>query len=182
MSFNGIHRTAGKAYRPAILGGKEYQLRQLQLDDYAEMEARIVASRPDPFEVAAKAIAKVPPAHHPAIWDAAMRDSRTSRKATLDELLAWGNSEAGFAFTFWRCAMKSHPEIDSEAKAREILQSATPAELAACVVSLRVGSGETDLKNSDGPGATEPGNSPAGLSSTEASQSASAGDRAASAA
>jgi hypothetical protein len=181
MALIGIHRTAGKAFRPAVIAGKEYRLRPLQLDDYAEMEARIVAARPDPFEVAAKSISKVPQPMQQAVWDAAMRDARTSRKATLDELVSWGCSEAGFAFTFWRCARKDHPEVETEAKAREILNQATPEELASVVVALKVGSGETELKNSDGPeeagapGPAEAASSPAGPSSTEASPNATDG-------
>lgn len=160
------------------IGDTDYTIRPLTVGVYAEMEAYIVAQRGDPLLVAANAVEKVPPQHHAAIWDAAMKQAVSGRTVTAEEASAFENSVNGLSWKVWQCMKRDHAEIDSVEAARNLLLEAGEKHFDRIASEVEIGSGEADLKNSDGPEVTTPGETDqVGQSSTDSSPKFTDGDR-----
>ena len=145
-----MHETAGTTFSTIAIGGKQYTLRPFTVGVYAAMEAYIVSRRTDPFVGAVRACKVAPPEQHAAIWDAATRAFQQSQTVTAEEMRNFENSLEGIAWKFWRCIMKDHPDINSTAKAMELIEIAGAERLAEIQARVYAGSGEASLKNSAG--------------------------------
>lgn len=125
-----------------IIDGKPYKLRPLKAA-YRDMEAYVIASRPDPVAVAAEAVTKVPAALHPAIWDTAFRAlMQQTNIVTIQEMANFENSIPGYAWKFWQCVKQDQPEIDSLDKAISLLERLGAAGTAELDEKLRTLAGE----------------------------------------
>jgi hypothetical protein len=169
-----IQRSSGKSFETLMIDGKQYTLRPLKVGVYGEMEAFVASLRVDPLEAASAAVQKLPSAHHAAIWDAAMRAVMTGRNVTTQEMANFENSLAGYAWKLWQCLKQDHPEIDSIAKATELLEKAGPERAVEIDAKLRVATGEADLGQSSGPTPVMEDQGQAGQPSTSSSSSTTA--------
>lgn len=149
------HRTAGTDYQVINLDGTEYKIRPLTVGAYSEMEAYIVSLRSDPLGEAANAVDRLPPQHHAAIWEAAMKQAVNNRTVTGPEAAAFENSIHGLAWKFWQCLKQDHPDIASVNDAMELLSYAGSKRLEEISKAIELGSGEADLEKSSGQALTE---------------------------
>lgn len=177
---------AGTAFVPFTVRGKPYLMRPLTLSDYAELESRAEAARPNPVTIAAAASAALPDAAAERLLRIAFEESRRPVKRSAQERVAWleewaESTTEGKAILFWLLLRRNHPEIAGPAQALalmdELIAEQGPQALTRLLAQFNQASGEASLGNSSGrtPGpATNPA-ATAGETSTAASPTATAG-------
>lgn len=111
------------------IDGRDYWLSPLRLTDWGLIEARLVAQRRDPLEVAARALDGLPPEAHRPLVEAALKAAAAPRAASLDEVLAFTASAEGLALVFWLSLRQRQPQID-QAQAAALLDRLGAEELA----------------------------------------------------
>ncbi len=107
--MDGHARLSGKLHKTIAIGGKSITLSKPTLVGvYAEMEAFVISRKRDPLVLAVEACKTAPPAHHAAIWEAAMKTASAARIATAEEMAAFERSPWGIAFKLWKCLDDRH--------------------------------------------------------------------------
>jgi len=105
----------------ATIGGVKYSLSPLAIDDWAVIQKRIIARRPDPIEAATRLAAGAPEAVAREILMKAYGDAQRSDIVTTEELDAWRFSYEGAQCQFFLAIRKNHPEI-TEDRAAALLE------------------------------------------------------------
>lgn len=108
------------------LGGQTYLLKQLNLSDYAQIQAWLRQRLPRPFQVVAEALKDLLPLKEmdPAAYEAtrkelmlaAMEDAKKGDGVGADPVMVEQalNSPDGMAYILWLCIRKEHPEVKLE--------------------------------------------------------------------
>jgi hypothetical protein len=157
-----LQHTAGADYSTTKINGVTYKLRPLQAKVYAEMEAYIVNSRPDPLSIASESVKKLPASQHPAIWKAAMAEAIALRIVTAEDLAVFEKSIEGLSWKLWQCLKTDHPEIDNIEAAKILLIQAGQENFERLVRATELASGEAALKKYTGREGAETAQAPAG--------------------
>jgi len=93
------------------IGGRDYRLGPLTLDDYGEIENRIFSKRPDPLAVAIEKLDRLDRKQQEMLLGRAYDAAVKSPAVTVDELRQWRNTLEGFCYRFWLMIRKYHEEI-----------------------------------------------------------------------
>ena len=117
------------------IDGREWRFAPLSLADWAELEARLVASRPDPLAVARDASESLPAAAHRGVLEAAFAEACRATRVTIDELVEFAASGAGTVLLCWLALRRHHPEL-SEADVAALISRWTDAEVSSAHTRL----------------------------------------------
>lgn len=160
--MDGHARLSGKLHKTIAIGGKSITLSKPTLVGvYAEMEAFVISRKRDPLVLAVEACKTAPPAHHAAIWEAAMKTASAARIATAEEMAAFERSPWGIAFKLWKCLDDRHLVEFPTPEATMGLIRLCGDNLDEVQAQLAVVSGEADLGNLSGRSPTAPAAKPA---------------------
>jgi hypothetical protein len=144
------------------VGGRSLRLRPLTLADYAEIEQRIIAGRPDPLAEIAARLAGASPDERRAALEQLLDKLGGSGQVSMAELDQWWQTSAGLCRRFWLMVRSEHPDMtlaDAAGRLAEI-GAAGRAALARRIVALYgwprdhvdgFASEGTELADGDGP-------------------------------
>jgi hypothetical protein len=109
------------------IAGHELRVTALSLTDWAEVEARLLASRRDPISVARESLESLPVTAHRTLLEAALSESCRSGRVTIDDLVNFASTTAGTTLIVWLALRAYQPEL-SEADVAELLSHWTDAD------------------------------------------------------
>lgn len=102
------------------IGGRVYHLARRK-GTLTELEAEVLRLRPDPVELTAGLLRSAPPELHEMILGAFAHDMRC-RWVSWEDVSEFEESPHGFAWKLWKLLSTNHPEVDSQAKAMELIE------------------------------------------------------------
>jgi hypothetical protein len=108
--MDGLNQLTAAGYVVSI-GGRDYRLGPLTLDDYGEIENRILAKRPDPLAVAIEKLDRLDRKQQEMLLARAYDKAVKSPTVTIDELQLWRNTAEGFCYRFWLMIRKHHEQV-----------------------------------------------------------------------
>ncbi|MBA7474159.1 hypothetical protein ES707_09507 [subsurface metagenome] len=93
------------------IGGRDYRLGPLTLEDYGEIENRILAKRPDPLALVIDKLDRLDRKQQEMLLARAYDQAVKCPTVTIDELQRWRNTPEGFCYRFWLMIRKHHEEV-----------------------------------------------------------------------
>lgn len=142
------HTLLNALERKILIAGTEYILCALLAIDYAEIERRILSSRPNHM-LAIMPILKGLPSSDPLrreMAEKAYDDSTKARILTGDQLDEWRNSLPGIYFMFYLQIRQRHPDVNED-MARVLCQQLARDYIEECLQELKKHS--TSLNRND---------------------------------
>ena len=160
------------------LGGKKYAAKGRIARHHAQMEAYLLAKRPNPIEVVRDNLALFEdfPAVQEMLIDRGAREAFRARNVTNIEIAEWMDSMDGRSYVVWLAIRDEYPEFESHEQVKALLldeiekdvtrmveageKEADAQEIAAAKVcdkiddAINTASGEDLAGNSTGPSAT----------------------------
>lgn len=149
--MDGIVHVAGLDTVEVDLQAGKFTVSTKTLRDYAEIEAFILARRPDLYRETLNWFASLPDgirggSEIKQIVESALRVSNRARFAVTDEIAEYNNSVAGGGHRFWLAVREHHPEMNIE-KCIEVIARSGEEDIAKIEYALdRAGQREI-LKN-----------------------------------
>ena len=173
--MDGLARVAAGSLTITV-DGEVLELSPLQLKDFATIEQKILATRPNLIDQAAAHMDKLSPEMQKHLLDRAISEMSKANKVTPDEMHRYCNTFEGNCLCIWLSLKKKHPELTLERVSNWVERQADAAlrEIARQRDQL---SGTDTLGNSTGPlpAETTAGEQSHGAGTTDTSPSDSAG-------
>ena len=122
--MDGLHVPTAAPWKQMI-GGKEYWMGPLTLEDWGMLEKRLVASRPDPLELAISRLERHDDLDEHTtrgVLECAFRETMEAHRATVVELKQFMRGVEGFSLMLWLSLRKHQPGITEERAGELALQ------------------------------------------------------------
>jgi hypothetical protein len=118
--MDGLNQITAAGHTVTI-AGRTYRLGPLTLEDYGEIENRILAGRPDPLAVALDKLDRLDEQQQRTLLARAYDEAVKCPMVTIAELERWRETPQGFCYRFWLMIRKHQPEITLE-RAAELIE------------------------------------------------------------
>ncbi len=141
--MDGLHVPAAAPWKQHV-GGEEFWLEPLTLEDWATVEKRLVEHRPDPIELAKANLDGLDLATKRELLESALRRAVEHNRATVEELKQFIETPEGMALVLWLAIRKRHPQI-TEQRAYELLMRLGDEQLSRLEANVQGASGGEGL-------------------------------------
>lgn len=118
--------------RSFAFGEESWVLSPVTIEDYCEVERRIVAMQPHPLEEVRPYLSGMDESHARTLLEIAYKDTMALRRATPQQVAEYLRTGDGFVLLVWLSVRKTQPTISEKAVA-SVVRSMTATQL----VSLR---------------------------------------------
>ena len=151
---DGLHNLVA-APSEITLAGVTLRLSKLTLAMHGQIEAHLLAAKPDPVAMVVASLDKLPSSsrerYGPKLIEAAVKQATKQQSVSPADVSEFLNSFAGTCYLLWMMCREHHPEYDTSAKLEALVSR---VELSDIQRKLDQASGMVAVKNSDGPAET----------------------------